>query len=43
MIRFIGLDQNIVKIYDNDKDIKFLLQNVVDVALKADRGVRKAK
>lgn len=42
VIHFIGVDQNIVKIYNN-KDIKFFYQNLVDITLKTCRNIRQAK
>ena len=37
-----GISQNIIKIYNNE-NIKFLYYNFVDIALKANRGIKKTK
>lgn len=42
MIRFISIDHNFIKIY-NDKNIRLFYQNLVDIVLETSRSIEQAK
>lgn len=42
LAKVFDIDQNIVQIY-NDKDIKLLYKNLIDIVLKVSKSIRKSK